>query len=371
MKTSNDSLFIGLMSGTSLDGVDAVLATFKPHCSVITSAFTPFKEDFKSRLKSLTISEQIAIENLANCERELTNYYIEITHQLLHDAQKNAEDICAIGAHGQTIRHYPKIENNHGYSLQILDGALLAVATGIDVVCQFRQKDIALKGQGAPLVPAFHQYLFNNSHQPVAVVNIGGISNISLIMPGEASTGYDIGPGNTLLDQWYQNFHDDDFDENGKWARQGVIHASLLKDLLHDDYFKMPPPKSTGPEYFNLSWLGDYLKHYPDLEPKDIQSTLLELTAISIANACKNQNNFKDVYLCGGGQHNHYLVSRINFHLPGECKDSSEIGIDGDFMEATAFAWLAMRRIQHQSGNLPEVTGARKKSILGALHLAD
>jgi len=371
MNTSDTQLYIGIMSGTSLDGVDAILCSFDPQFSILEKEFVAFDEVLKNKLKSLSMSAFFSVEDFAETERLITQSYADVVLKLLEKNHRPATEICAIGAHGQTLHHIPTQENKMGFSLQLLDGALLAVLTGIDVVSNLRQKDIALYGQGAPLVPAFHQYLFRDINKDICVVNIGGISNITVLTKDGDCIGYDLGPGNTLMDQWFQNYHNEPFDENGKWASQGIIHASLLKDLLHDPYFKLNPPKSTGLEYFNLNWLANYLKHYPDLEAKDVQATLLELTAIVITSACKSISNDFDVYLCGGGNNNHYLVTRINFHLPHNVKETSEIGVDGDFMEAAAFAWLAMRRIKHLSGNLPKVTGASRKTVLGALHLAE
>ncbi len=377
MNSHAKTFYIGIMSGTSLDGIDVTLVNFRDKIALLAQTFLPFSDELKQQIKLLTTSGKNEVERIAIVENRLTHCYASAVQNLLDKNDISATDICAIGAHGQTIRHIPPSGNSQGYSLQLLDPSLLAVLTGIDVVSNFRQKDIALGGQGAPLVPAFHQYLFaelndieNRPHKPVAIINIGGICNISWVNTN-TSQGYDLGPGNTLLDNWYQKHQPGDFDKGGLWGKSGCINSSLLTTLIQDKYFKSAPPKSTGPEYFNQQWLNRYLVDYTDLLPQDVQATLTELTAMLIADAVKLVNAEAEVYICGGGQHNQFLLHRINAHLHHPLKLTWELGIDGDFMEAAAFAWLAMCRIRKYPINLKIITGASRNAVLGGLFLSN
>ncbi len=370
-------LYIGLMSGTSLDGVDAALVSFantstalKHKFQMLEHYFLPFPMALQRKIKSISVSGNIEIAQLAEIENEITHCYAVSTKKLCEKHEVSSEDISAIGAHGQTIKHIPATTSCHGYSLQLLDPSLLAALTDIDVTANFRQKDIALGGQGAPLVPAFHQHIFSEIAHTVAIINIGGIANISWVNSKTQHPGYDIGPGNTLLDNWYQNHHSGTYDYEGNWGRKGTPHIALLKDILMDEYFQQPPPKSTGPEYFNLDWLKKYLKHDPILLPEDVQATLVELTAVLISEAVNVVSSTVQTYICGGGSHNKYLIERINFHLKNPLKFTGEIGFDGDFMEAAAFAWLAMLRLNKLPCKLKEVTGAKRNAVLGGLFLA-
>ena len=269
MEIYTRSLYIGIMSGTSLDGIDVALVTFKNKLSVLAQTFLPFPIELKQQIKLLTTSGENEVERIAETEHLLTHCYATAVKTLLDKNAVSAKDIRAIGAHGQTIRHIPSSSNSQGYTLQLLDPSLLAVLTGIDVVSNFRQKDIALGGQGAPLVPAFHQYIFTElcnkdrdviaPRKPVAIINIGGISNITWLNIN-IPQGYDLGPGNTLLDNWYQKHQQGSYDTLGRWGKSGTFNKSLLKKLLQDTYFQQAPPKSTGPEYFNLKWLNAYLQ---------------------------------------------------------------------------------------------------------------
>ena len=379
MNTHAKTLYIGMMSGTSLDGIDVALVTFKDKLSVLAQTFLPFSIELKQQIKLLTTPGENEVERIAETEYLLTQCYATAVKTLLEKNTISAKDVCAIGAHGQTIRHIPPSSNHQGYTLQLLNPSLLAALTGIDVVSNFRQKDIALGGQGAPLVPAFHQYIFtelyNNGiktiepQKPVAIINIGGISNISWLNTS-SSQGYDLGPGNTLLDNWYQKHQQGSYDKEGNWGKSGTLNECLLKELLQDKYFQLTPPKSTGPEYFNLKWLQACLRTNTDILPEDIQATLTELTALIITNAVNSVSPQAEVYICGGGQHNKFLLNRINTHLLHPLKLTQELGIDGDYMEAAAFAWLAMSRVRKHPVELKQITGASKNAILGGLFLA-
>jgi len=365
----NETLFIGLISGTSLDGVDAALVAFeadKP--SLHTAHHTPYPENLLSELRSLCLPGENEIDRLGELDRRTALVFAEAVHQLLAKAGVGSEQITAIGSHGQTVRHRPAA--NHPFTLQIGDPNTLAELTGITVIGDFRRRDMAAGGEGAPLVPAFHQAVFRIAGKRRVVLNLGGIANITCLpsRPDEEVIGYDTGPASTLLDAWIHRHRGASFDDRGDWARSGRLQTALLERMLDDPYFAQPSPKSTGPEHFNLAWLESLLP-VDALAPEDIQRTLIELTARTAANAILHEGYDQgEVLVCGGGTHNTYLLERLQRNLPdARVCSTADQGLDPDWIEAMAFAWLAKRTLSGLSGNLPSVTGARKAVPLGAI----
>ncbi len=364
----SSQIFIGLMSGTSLDGVDAVAAAFtdgKYH--YIARSFEPYSQELRRNILSLCFPGNDEISRMQLVGNDIAKIYAKAVKTLLMDSGLNPEDVVALGAHGQTIRHSPDV----GVSTQIINSALLAELTGIDVVCDFRSRDLAAGGQGAPLVPAFHADVFS-SGVPRAIVNIGGISNITVIDPGLGGSvlGFDCGPGNVLLDYWIQHKKAIDFDCNGDWARQGKIDVELLNRFLEEPFFGLHPPKSTGRELFNPRWLNSKLSE--ETSDEDVQRTLLELTVLGISRAINQfAPSTEEIYLCGGGARNAFLVSELQNKNPDKVVDLTDaIGIDTQDVEGAAFAWLAWRFVRGLPGNKPSVTGARGERVLGCLYPA-
>ncbi len=370
-------LFIGLMSGTSLDGVDGALAAFSTdrasQIETLTTAYVAFPPDLREQLLTLQTSgnDEIHLESLA--ANQLARLYAECVRQLLNQAKIKSSEVLAIGAHGQTIRHQPSL----GYSRQINQPALLAELTDIDVIADFRSRDIAASGQGAPLVPAFHHAVFNLPGTTRIVANIGGIANIS-ILPGEEAnvTGFDTGPGNVLMDLWIGRHHGQRYDADGRWAAQGKVLPELLHQLCGDPFFQLPPPKSTGRDLFHGTWLVEQLKTFPAASPIDVQATLAAFTATTLAEAiARHAATASALYVCGGGACNAHLMEKIrealrNCGLPIPVESTDALGMAPNHVEALAFAWLAYRFHHRRSGNLPAVTGARGTRILGALYPA-
>ena len=362
------SLFIGLMSGTSADGVDAVLMTTSPAPQALLLVSQPFSPPLRQAIEALQQPGPNELERAADLANALADAYANSARALLAEARLSASDIIAIGAHGQTVRHKPE----RGYTLQILNAARLAETTGIAVVHDLRSVDVAAGGQGAPLVPAFHASVFGSADSRRAIVNIGGIANVSLIprlRPDQPLQvlGYDTGPGNTLLDYWSARHLGTAFDEGGRWAAGGSPDEALLNILLGDHYFGQLPPKRTGRDLFNAEWLERALRRCPTRpRPQDVQATLAELTALTISRAC--EGHAKEIYLCGGGAFNRDLVGRLCRLLPDiTIADTGVLGIAPMAVEAAAFAWLAWRRVTSQSGNLPAVTGASGFRVLGSV----
>jgi anhydro-N-acetylmuramic acid kinase len=357
--------YIGIMSGTSLDGIDLVLASFSPKPKLNCSQLHPFPAKLKQQLQRLCQPGDNEIELLGPTEQQLAQCYAAGVAALLAKASVTASSVAAIGCHGQTIRHRP--DGPFPFTLQIGDMHKLAMLCQIPVIADFRRKDIAYGGQGAPLVPAFHRAVFQQVARQRAIVNIGGIANVTLLLADSAVTGFDTGPGNALLDNWVMHCHGQSFDQNGGFCRQGQLLPELLTAMLADPYFTRPAPKSTGREYFNLQWLQQFKpERYP---PADVQRTLCRLTAQTITGALSNYK-VEQLYVCGGGVHNPVLMEDLSLFLP-ECSVSSTgaLGVDADWVEAMAFAWLAWA-YQHQvTGNLPEVTGASKACVLGVAYL--
>lgn len=358
------------MSGTSLDGIDAALVDFqmaRSHdraCNIVSTCFLPYAPDLRADLLTLHNSTSDELEHTILMANRLAELYARAVKQLLQNTGTDPTAVSATGCHGQTIRHRPEL----GFTLQIGNAALLAELTGIDVVADFRSRDIAAGGQGAPLVPAFHQAVFADSQHNRVIVNIGGIANLSgLSVDGQVS-GFDSGPGNMLMDAWTERHISKAYDESGRWAATGMVIEALLESLLAHDFFKMAPPKSTGRELFNIQWLEQYLE--PGYQAADVQRTLLELTARSIATAINDHcADADEIYLCGGGAHNQMLMARLQQLLqPRKLGLTDKLGIAADWVEAAAFAWLAKQAMQRKPGNLPAVTGAKGLRILGAIY---
>ena len=359
------SLYIGLMSGTSLDGIDAVL--FDSEGKAMTChVHLPFPQVLRSELLSLHVPGADEANRCALASIELSRLYAESVSLLLEKAKIPGHEVAAIGCHGQTIRHRPE----SGYSIQLVDSPLLAELTGITVVSNFRNRDIAAGGQGAPLVPAFHESVFRDPRVHRVILNLGGIANLTDLPPEGPVRGFDCGPANMLLDAWIALNLGQPYDEEGKWAKSGKVLPDLLDSFLEEEYFSMPPPKSTGRETFSLEWLGRHLEGKE--RPEDVQATLLQLTARSAAEAMAlHCSNASEIYLCGGGARNAELVRVLKGLLRGRKVESTEsLGIAVDQVEAAAFAWLARQALKGLPGNLPEVTGARERRILGAIHPA-
>jgi anhydro-N-acetylmuramic acid kinase len=352
------------MSGTSLDGVDGVLTTFSGQQQMAT---VPFPAALKHELMALQSAGPNEIHREAMAANALVALYAACVHALLHSARISAAQVRAIGAHGQTIRHLPA----SGYTRQINNPALLAELTGIDVIADFRSRDVAAGGQGAPLVPAFHQAVFGSNTETRVVANIGGISNISILKSDGSVTGFDTGPGNLLMDGWIAQHQGAAFDEDGRWAASGTPDAALLQALLAEPFLALPPPKSTGRDLFHAQWLAAKLQNLPALRAEDVQATLTAFTATSLADAIRRSAaDAAGVYVCGGGARNTYLMRLLQEALTMPVARTDALGVASGAVEGLAFAWLAARFCDRLPGNLPAVTGARGSRILGALYPA-
>ena len=361
-------LYLGLMSGTSMDGVDVALVDFgSPHPHLLDCKTFPYPASLLKILHLLCAPSPNEIVLMGRADRAVAELFAEASLSLLANNYIRPDQVVAIGSHGQTIRHVPFGE--HSFTLQIGDPNTLAALTGIDVIADFRRKDIALGGQGSPLVPAFHHSVFNCSVQSRVVVNIGGIANITYLPPKDQGKviGYDTGPGNTLMDLWCEQHTGNPYDAKGEWAAQGSFSPSLLNTLCLHAYFDLPAPKSTGRELFNMQWLQQQLSHHPEIvDPQIIQATLAMFTSCTIANEIRKFPDVEQVYVCGGGAKNEFLLECLESHLH-ECEvyTTDELGVDPDAVEAMAFAWLAYAHINRIEGSLASVTGAKRNAILG------
>jgi len=370
---SKNELFVGLMSGTSLDAIDAALVSFNEQPSrrveLVATHEHPFPADIRTALHEIIESPHaVDLDQLGQLDRGLGLLYADAVNTLLHDSAIDAESVSAIGNHGQTIRHRP--DTTPAFTLQIGDAATIANGCKITTVSDFRSADVALGGQGAPLAPAFHQWAFADDDRPGFVVNIGGLANITVLRPGAPLIGFDTGPGNTLMDGWCAEHQGENFDRGGRWASGGTVIESLLEALLADPYFAKPAPKSTGREYFNTAWLASLLNKTKAVNARDIQTTLAELTAQSIAISITQHADSGAVWLCGGGALNTDLTDRIKTHLPAfELATTAELGIPPEWVEAVAFAWLARERLHGAAAGIPSVTGASASGILGSINL--
>nr|WP_315248934.1 anhydro-N-acetylmuramic acid kinase [uncultured Duganella sp.] len=362
------SLHIGLMSGTSLDGVDGALARFDGETiTTIAAAYVAFPPALRAELMALQASGDNEIEREALAANQLAQHYAQCVNELLRESGRAAAEVRAVAVHGQTIRHRPEL----GFTRQTNNPALLAELCGIDVIADFRSRDIAAGGQGAPLVPAFHQALFGKDGQARVVANIGGISNISVLSGDGRVIGFDTGPGNVLMDGWIHRHRQQEYDADGAWAACGKVIPELLAELLKEPYLALPAPKSTGRDLFHLAWLDQRLAAYAPGAPEDVQRTLTAYTAVTLADAIKAYGGGTDaVYVCGGGAYNSVLMEALGKALGNQTMLASTqaLGVAPNRVEALAFAWLGHRFSERLAGNLPAVTGAQGERVLGALY---
>ena len=372
MPDPHTQLYIGLMSGTSLDGVDGVLAEFGTDSTIrtVATAYLPFPEALRNDLLRLQAPTDNELHIEALSANRLAQVYSDCVSNLLAEAGMSPGDVQAIGAHGQTIRHRPEL----GYTLQTANPAMLAELTGIDVIADFRSRDIAAGGQGAPLVPAFHHAAFSDMSEVRVVANIGGIGNISVL--SERIIGFDTGPGNVLMDAWIGQHQGKSYDESGTWAASGNEIPALLAEMMAEPFIALPTPKSTGRDLFHADWLKKKLAGYASAAPEDVQATLAAFTAETLAEAVAlHAPQAAAMYVCGGGAYNGHLMQRLQQSLsrrnhPARVLSTEALGIPPNQVEALAFAWLAQRQVLRQAGNLPAVTGAKGFRILGALYPA-
>ena len=359
------------MSGTSLDGVDGVLADFSgPQPRVLAHHAQPFAPAIKQELLALNTPSDNELHRAALAANGLVRVYAQTVQALLAATQTQASHVCAIGAHGQTVRHQPGAFDGTGYTLQLNNPALLAELTGIDVVADFRSRDVAAGGQGAPLVPVFHQGIFGQTQHTVGVLNIGGIANLSVLHANGDVLGFDCGPGNALLDHWCQTHTGDAFDNQGAWGAGGAVIEPLLQGLLAEPFLRQTPPKSTGRDLFHPTWLTAQLSGFANAKPADVQATLTELTARSCADCVRRvKPACERLIVCGGGALNTHLMERLKSLLSGCAVTSSEaFGLPPLQVEAAAFAWLAYKAVHRETASLKSVTGAQGARVLGAIY---
>ena len=365
-------LYIGLMSGTSLDGIDAALVEINPdgQLQLLGRHYQPYTPSLQKVLFDLSQAPEVKLEQLTTLDQTLGKLYGEACLTLLEKSEYTASDIHAIGCHGQTIRHKPRPD---AFSMQIGDANFVAEITGITTVADFRRRDIAAGGEGAPLVPAFHQDVFLDFHNPRQILNLGGIANITVLSQSPDDTfGFDLGPANALSNEWVEKHWQISYDEGGIIARSGIIQKSLLDKWLAIDYFDKAPPKSTGRELFNLTQFEKLTPEINDLKKEDVLATLIELTAVSVSQGIERWGYTDgELFLCGGGAHNIYLIERIQHYLLNlRIGRTDDLGIPVDMVEACAFAWLAYRTMNGLTGNLANTTGAKGTRILGAIYPA-
>jgi len=367
-------LSIGLISGTSQDGIDAVLlaCTGSGGSQIIGTHQGQYPDQLRHALLAAGFeNKSLSLREFSMLDRGVADAFARTALELIQRCSVAPADVTALGSHGQTIFHDP---DQIGNTLQIGDPSRIAVRTGIPVVADFRRKDVALGGQGAPLVPAFHAACFGSETESRAVLNLGGIANLTLLQPGQAVRGFDTGPANGLMDEWIRRSLDQAFDQDGTWAASGRSRDATLQKLLADPYFRLPPPKSTGRGYFNLPWVLHRAPELPELPAEDVQSILADLTAHSVCAALQQwQPDLQRLLVCGGGAHNRELLRRIGRLLGHNVtvETTATHGIDPDWVEAATFAWLALRRLDHLPGALASVTGASRDSVLGGVFLPD
>ncbi len=365
------NLYIGLMSGTSLDGVDGVVLDCAAASPVVLQhAYAPFTPALSAELLALNSTGPDELHRASLAANTLARLYAQVVADLLARAGMMPAAVAAIGAHGQTVRHRPQEFDGTGYTLQLNNPALLAELTGIDVVADFRSRDVAAGGQGAPLVPAFHRAVFGRPDEVVAVLNVGGISNLTVLGPDVL--GFDCGPGNALMDGWCRQHTGQAFDAGGAWAASGTVHDGLLNALLDEPYFAKTPPKSTGRDLFNSHWLATRLARFPQVAAVDVQATLTELTASTCASSLlRHGPHSRHLMVCGGGALNTHLMRRLQARLPATQVSSSQAhGLPPLQVEAAAFAWLARMAMRRETASLKSVTGAQGARILGGIYPA-
>lgn len=368
-------LYIGLMSGTSVDSIDVALVDFSADQLQVKATFgLPYDERTRKKIFDLTRPGDNEIDRMGALDRQLGSLFAKAVNTLLAETGYTADDVAAIGSHGQTVRHRPQSAGTPDqFTLQIGDPNTIAQQTGITTVADFRRRDMAAGGQGAPLAPTFHQAMFSSSEQPRCILNIGGMSNVTYLPVDGRVVGFDTGPGNALMDAWIHSFGSHNYDKGGAWAADGRVNRELLEKLLSHSFFRMKPPKSTGREDFNLSWVNAAVEQtITPLTPQDTQATLTELTAITISDALKvTCVEGTQVFVCGGGVHNTHLFNRLQQLMPEFTLDTTEaLNLHPDWVEAVAFAWLAKRTLERLPGNLPSVTGASEPLVLGGVYFA-
>lgn len=372
MTTSGAELYIGLMSGTSLDGVDAVLVRAEANGRVHTLAhdYQPFGPELRAELLALNSPGDNELQRAALAGNAMARAYAQACQSLLMSQRLAPQEVRAIGAHGQTVRHRPGEFDGTGFTIQLLNAALLAELTGIAVVHDLRSRDLAVGGQGAPLVPAFHRAVLGQDGTDVVVLNVGGISNVSLLWADGRSGGFDCGPGNCLMDGWIHRHQGAEYDAGGQWAAQGQVHAGLLDALLAEAYFRQAPPRSTGRDLFHLGWLDARIAaHAPRVSAVDVQATLLELSALCVLDSLVAfaPGAWRELLVCGGGAFNDTLLKRLQVLLPTVAVSTTATkGLPPMQVEGAAFAWLAMRHVRGLPGNLPAATGASGPRVLGS-----
>jgi anhydro-N-acetylmuramic acid kinase len=363
-------IFVGLMSGTSMDGIDAALVEFdESSLNIVGTKNVPYPAALRQQLlDAIAIPLDREIDNVADLHRATGEIFRDAALALLEETGVDAATVAAIGSHGQTLRHQPNAETP--FSLQIGDPQLIANGTNIRTVADFRNADILAGGQGAPLAPIFHEWLFRVPDKTRCVLNIGGVANVTVLAGQRDTIGFDTGPGNSLMDAWIRKHRNEAFDHDGSWADEGSVDVELLERFLSEPYFAYAPPKSTGFEQFNLRWIEGH--GTSSIEPVDVQATLCALSAITIADAVTDfAPDTAELLVCGGGAHNPTLLKQLDSRLPDVAVSPTSVaGLDPDWVEAVAFAWLAMRHLHGLSGNLPSVTGASDAVVLGALYEA-
>lgn len=375
MNTTADAdapLYLGLMSGTSADGIDAALVQFPTTggCRFVHGLTTRWEPMLRARLVALGEGGPLdSLEELGELDARIAINFADAANQLLAEAGVEPAQVRAIGSHGQTVRHRPLADP--AFTVQLGDGNRIAELTGITTVCDFRRRDVAAGGQGAPLMPAFHLGMLGAADEDRAVLNLGGIANLTLIPREGAVRGFDTGPANALMDAWCQRHTGRTFDADGAYAASGAVDEGLLAGWRSEPWFDLPPPKSTGREQFHLAWAEAHMGE-GEYSAADVQATLLELTALTVADALlAQQPQTRRLLVCGGGVRNRQLMKRLAARLPGVQVESSAVhGLDPEYVEAMGFAWLAQRTMDGLAGNLPSVTGAKGLRILGAIHLA-
>ncbi|RXR00292.1 anhydro-N-acetylmuramic acid kinase [Pseudoxanthomonas composti] len=363
-------LFLGLMSGTSADGIDAALVRFEATPQLVAARTYPWVPELRAQLVALGQGGDVtSLDALGELETRIGLAFAEAANALMREAEVAPASVRAIGSHGQTVRHRPAAR--HPFTWQMGDASVLAERCGITTVADFRRRDVAAGGQGAPLMPAFHAAMLHAQTEDRAVLNLGGIGNFTLLPTSGQVLGFDTGPANALMDAWCERHTGQAFDASGAFAASGQVHAGLLQRLLDDAWFALPPPKSTGREQFHLDWVEAALQALA-VSPADVQATLLELSAQTVTDALKaTQPGTRRVLVCGGGVHNPRLLDRIAAHLPEVVVESTAVhGLDPDYVEAMGFAWLARETLAGRPGNLPSVTGAAGPRVLGAIHPA-
>ena len=365
-------LYIGLMSGTSLDGIDASLVEFNNgQINLLAFNYFPYDDSIKEKILHLSQpNTPILLSNYGATDALLGSLFAKACNSLLSHANIPSSAVTAIGCHGQTIYHSP--DTSSAFSLQIGNPNIIAEGTAITTIADFRRRDIAAGGQGAPLVPAFHRAIFEQhfdlTKQNISIINIGGIANITHLF-GEKTTGFDTGPGNGLMDYWVQKNLNTHYDENGTWAQSGRINRELVDQLKKDPYFKLNPPKSTGKEYFSPAWLEKKIPLLSDYKEEDVQASLCQFSAETISESIKNHAPLThQTIVCGGGVHNKTLIKSVKKNLDHPVSSTADFGVNPDHVEAMAFAWLAKQTVNNMPGNITEVTGAKKPVILGGIY---